>query len=277
MLFGDRPDGTRIPNLAPIRKVMAHVIPSSNGGAIYHEMILDLTKTLPWLKEMAQTQGREVTLFHLVLHAAATTLHRRPELHRFVAGSRLWQRRRCELSFAVKKRLSDDAKMTAVKVGFEPTDTLMDVVQRADGGIGIGRGEKETTSEKETALATRLPFFMLGWLIGFQKFLDRWNLLPASLIDPDPLYASAFLANLGSVGLDAPWHHLYDYGTVPIFLVVGKIHKRAFVTEDNQLEVRDAVVIRATFDERIADGLYCAKSLEITRGIIEDPAANAVL
>lgn len=256
---------------------MPHVIPTANGGAVYHELIVDLTRTLPWLKQASEAQGRTITLFHLVLYGVADTLHKRPEMHRFVSGSRLWQRRHCDLSFAVKKQLSDKGKMTPVKVRFEPQQRLLDVVQRTDERIGVGRGDKETTSEKETKLVTLLPFFVIGWLLTLQRWLDRWNLLPASMIEPDPLYASVFLANLGSVGLDAVWHHLYDYGNVPIFMVVGKIHKRTFITDDGQVEVRDAVVLRSTFDERIADGLYCAKSLDMLRAILEDPAQHCAL
>lgn len=274
MLFGDRPDGTRIPDLPPLRRIMPHVLATRAGASIYHEMVVDVSRTLPWLKETSARLGRELTLFQLVLYGAARTLHERPQLHRFVAGGRLWQRRHCDLSFAVKKRLEDSAGMTSVKVRFEAGDTLVGAADRVDKIISVGRGEKKTASEKEMSLVTLLPFFVISWLMGVQRFLDYWNLLPASMIDPDPLYASVFLANLGSVGLDAPWHHLYEYGTIPIFIVVGKIHKHAFITEDGRVEVRDAVVLRTTLDERVSDGLYCAKSLEILRGILEDPATH---
>ena len=80
------------------------------------------------------------------------------------------------------------------------------------------------------------------------------------MIDTDPLYTSAFVANLGSIGIDAAYHHLYEHGNCPLFVTIGQVR-------DGQL------TIRYTFDERVEDGLYCAKSLQVLAQRIEDPAA----
>ena len=69
------------------------------------------------------------------------------------------------------------------------------------------------TARSRASSACPAPLLRLA--VRAQRVLDGWNLLPAALIKDDPLYASAFIANLGSVGLDAAFHHLYDYGTMP--------------------------------------------------------------
>ena len=104
-----------------------------------------------------------------------------------------------------------------------------------------------------------------------QRLLDGWNLLPSAMIKPDPLYSSVFLANLGSIGLEAPFHHLYEYGTTPLFAVIGRIHKEQWIDDDGAVDVRDTVIIRWTFDERICDGLYCARSLDLMKGFLAAP------
>ena len=71
------------------------------------------------------------------------------------------------------------------------------------------------------------------------RLLDSLDLLPASLIDGDPLYANIFLANMGSIGMPAVWHHLYEYGTIPLFGAVGRVHKAPRVLADGTLAVRD--------------------------------------
>lgn len=271
MLWGDRPDGKRLRGLPPIRVLMPHLMPTRTGATVYHEQRVDLTRTLPWLTSYAERTGTHATLFHLLQFALVRVLVLRPDLHRFVIGGATYQRHKIELSFAVKKKLADGAPMTTVKVEFQPADTFADVVRKADAAIGQGRGAALLTSEKEMAVFAPLPSWLLGWLVALQRRLDAWNLLPAALTASDPLYASAFLANLGSVGLDAPFHHLFDWGTVPIFAVLGRIHQAAWVTEDGKVEVRPTAVLRYSYDERIADGLYCAKSLDIIRGILEAP------
>jgi hypothetical protein len=266
-----RPDGTPVDGLHPLRVLMPHVMPTRTGSTVFFDQTLDLSRTLPWLSEQ-QAQGRRVTFFHLVLAGLVRTLHERPQLHRFVVGRRIYQRKHVELSFAVKKALRDDAALTTVKVRFEPGDQLDDVVRRVDGAIAQGKGQSATASEREMAATAWLPGPVLALLLALQRGLDAWNLLPWPMIRSDPLYASAFLANLGSIGLDAPYHHLYEYGTVPIFAALGRIQKLPFVDGDGNLAVRDSVVVRWSLDERVADGLYCARSLELFRAFVEEPA-----
>ncbi|MBM4344049.1 MAG: 2-oxo acid dehydrogenase subunit E2 [Deltaproteobacteria bacterium] len=246
-------------------------MPLRNSAVVYHQQRLDLTHTLPWLAQRSAATGVRTTLFHLVQFGLVRTLVERPELHRFVAGGRIYQRTHLELAFAVKKRMDDKAPLTAVKVRFLATDGFADVVAKADGVITSGRGESLSPSEKEMKLATILPLWLLRAAIGLQRRLDAWNLLPAAATAHDPLYSSAFLANLGSIGLPAPFHHLFDWGTVPIFVVVGRAQKAPWVDDAGAIVVRDTCELRYSYDERVADGLYCAKSLEILRHMVERP------
>ena len=87
----------------------------------------------------------------------------------------------------------------------------------------------------------------------------------------DPLYSSAYVVNLGSVGLEAAYHHLYEYGNIPFFIVLGKVKKAPVVGDDGELSVREVVNIRYTFDERITDGFYTSTALERFREYIENP------
>jgi hypothetical protein len=70
------------------------------------------------------------------------------------------------------------------------------------------------------------------------------------------MYASIFVANLGSVGLEAAYHHLFEWGNCPIFAAIGRVREE--VTPQG---TRKVCTVRYTFDERIEDGLYCAHAL----------------
>jgi hypothetical protein len=95
--------------------------------------------------------------------------------------------------------------------------------------------------------------------------------LPYAFFRDDPLYASVFVANLGSIKLDAAYHHAYEYGNTSIFVTIGKLHEVPFVKPDGTLGVRKELTLRWTLDERIEDGLYCAKALERVRERVERP------
>jgi pyruvate/2-oxoglutarate dehydrogenase complex dihydrolipoamide acyltransferase (E2) component len=86
----------------------------------------------------------------------------------------------------------------------------------------------------------------------------------------DPMYASLFVANLGSVGLADAYHHLYEYGTVSVFGVMSFPRRTAFV-EDGEVVVKEGLPVRWTFDERVNDGFYAANSLRIAQEVLEDP------
>lgn len=272
-MFGlSRVEGERVKNETTLRKLMPYLMPRRNDSAVYFEQTIDVTNALAYLKER-KDQGAtpNLTFFHLVLAGMARAASKWPKMNRFVVGSKLYQRKHPVLSFAVKKRMDKDAGMTAVKEEFEETNTVFDVAQKIDKHIAVGRGEKLTSSEKEMVLVNYLPGFVIRFILWLQRFLDGANLLPSVMTKNDPLYTGIFIANLGSVGLHAPFHHLYEYGTAPLFAVIGKIYKAAMVNDEGQVVARDVVLIRYTFDERIADGFYCAQALQLFEQYMLNP------
>jgi len=273
-LFG-RPDGELVKDVSTLRRMMPFLMRSRNEAAVYFEQDIDVTHTLAFLDRINGEARREnqITFFHTMLAAYVRVLGERPRLNRFVVGKRLYQRTTIDLGFAVKKAYADDGGMTAVKVRFEADDTLERVAQRVDAQLLVGRGTAETSSEQEMRWLNHLPRSALAGAVSLQRALDHFNLLPAAMIDPDPLYSSMFLANLGSIGLDAAFHHLYEYGTTPIFVVIGQVKKTPVVREDGRIEARDLVLVRYTLDERIEDGYYCARSLERFKALLTRPEA----
>lgn len=263
-----RADGKLVEHLPPMRRILPHLMKTRNESVVYFEQIIDVSNTLAYV-ERAGEQGP--SLFQVMLCAAVRTLALRPRLNQFVVGRRVYRRNAIELSFVVKKGFSDDAAMTMVKVTFEPDDTLQSAARRVDEAIGVGRGDQPTASEREMGLVSRLPRFMIRFLVWGQRVLDYFNLLPASLIRPDPLYASAVLANLGSLGIDSAYHHLYEHGTASLFAVIGRVHKAPLVDEQGKVAVRDVVSVKFSLDERVADGFYCARALDLFRAFVEDP------
>jgi hypothetical protein len=269
-----RPDGTLLANEPPVRQIMPYMMPTRTESIVFHEARYDLSRTLPWLERYNASHERHATLFHLLLFAFARTLHQRIGLNRFVSGGHIYQRRGVQLSFAAKKQFRDDAPFVTVKLDFPPDETFEQCVERVLGGVSSARGGKKTSVDTELKLALMLPGFLLRGVMGFLRWLDRVNLLPGSMIASDPMYTSMFVANLGSIGIERAYHHLFEYGTCSLFGAVGKVEKIVFV-HDGQPVVRDGVSVCWTFDERINDGFYCASSLKIAQEIVEDPERHA--
>jgi len=143
-------------------------------------------------------------------------------------------------------------------------------VQQIYTELGAGRSDKQSYVDKELNTLLRVPGAALASLLAVQRAADALGLLPRSLIDRDPLYASAFIANLGSLKMDSGYHHLYEYGNIPIFLVIGQTKDEPAV-RDGTIVVQPTATLRYTFDERAEDGLYAQRALELLRARVEDP------
>ncbi len=266
-----RPDGVPVAGLPPLRRIMPLLMPTRGESVVWHEQLIDLTKTLPFIESWNDAHEAPLTLFQLVMFAIGRTFHERPGMNRFVSGGRLYQRNGVQLSFAAKKAFEDAAPIVTIKLDL-PEDTDLEAFSaRVRHSVAEGRTGPERAVDAEVRLATRLPVPMLSGLLWLLRKLDAWNLMPAAMIRPDPMYASAFLANLGSLGIDRTWHHLFEYGTVGLFAAVGVAGPGVVVGPSGQPEVKQLLSVRYTFDERVSDGFSAAKALDLVRRYVESP------
>jgi hypothetical protein len=267
-----RSDGDRVKGLSPERRFMPFMMPTRNESLVFHEQQYDIAKTRRWLRDFNRANPpQSATMFHLFLWASAQGLDRFPPMNRFVLGRRIYQRRGVQISFAAKKEFSATAPIVTVKKSFAPNEPFAPAVKDMADRIGEGRGSDQRRVDKELRLALMLPGLILRFVLWFLRKLDFFNLMPRSMIESDPMYASLFVANLGSVGLDNTFHHLYEYGTISIFAVMGTQKKALVVGRDGSPEVREVLQIRFTLDERIIDGMYAGESMQLVKKIMEDP------
>jgi len=273
MLFW-RSDGTRLRGLDPMRRMMPMLMPTRNEAIVYYEQIVDATAMTAYIDRWnarAGDGGAKLTPLHMVVASLGRVLKARPQLDRFVAGKRLWQRKQSTVAFAAKKEFADHAPLKTVKLPVVEGEALGDTLGRIRDAVGGSRTRDDRPVDKELSLLGKLPDFLLSPIIGAARFLDRWNMLPRALTKDDPLFSSVFVANLGSLGIDRAWHHLYEHGTVSLFCVIGSLRPRFVVGADGAPVVKPTLRLRFSLDERICDGYYAAQSLEILRADLEDP------
>jgi hypothetical protein len=268
-----RPDGDLVKDESPVRRMIPYVMRGRNESAVYHDELIDLFRIRPWMRAYNQAHTDDpVTLFHIFLYSIGRGFLARPGLNRFVSGGRIYQRRGTFLSFAAKKKFDDKSPLVTIKLEMLPDESFGDFVKRYKASLGEGRSDQERTIDKEVKLALYLPGPILSGVMSFMRWLDRMNLMPGAMIKTDPLYCTAFIANLGSVGLDRTTHHMYEYGTASLFGVMGPPKKIAAVEQPgDKIVVREVIEMRWAFDERLNAGFYCAMALKHFSRIIEDP------
>lgn len=274
MIPYDRHDARRIRQPYPLKAVMPYMLRGRNESAVYYEREFDLSPALEKVRSYGTgTDGAEddkKSMFALLLAAMVRTFALRPALNRYIHRRALYERNSIILSFIVKQRLSDDAPEGSAKVRFDREDGLEEVTRKVNRAIQVVR---ETggggAGEKIAAAAHAVPGGK-ALMFGLYRLLDQFNLAPGSWLEADPLYASAYVANLGSLGLDAPYHHLYEWGDSSIFIVLGKLEQKESGKASGATR-RHLMKIRLTVDERIADGLYFARSASLFARFLADP------
>lgn len=264
-----RHDGDLVRDATPMRRIMPYLMRGRNEAIVYNDTVFDIEQTRDWLKAYNRAHDTRATIFHLLSYALGQMLFVRPALNRFVSGGRIYQRRGVQLSFVVKKEMKDDGDSTTVKLEIVRNEPFASYAGRLAAAIHEAQSTVRAV-DKETALIMLLPGPAVRMLVGFARLLDHWNLFPRFMTASDPMYASIFLANLGSVGVSDAYHHLFEYGTVSMFGAVSAPRRTTFIDGDGVV-VKAGLAVRWSFDERINDAFYAAKALDVVRRIVETP------
>jgi hypothetical protein len=253
------------------RRFMPALMPSRNGSVVYFDQRLRVEETERFIAAIRDAEpDLHPTLFHVVLWALARMFDRHPRINRFVAGGRLYQRDAITIAFTVKSELTDEGTLLEVKHRFDPEQPFVDLVRDLQAAVASTRGGAQGLADRELGLFLRLPPPLRRGVVRLASGANAMNLLPGAFIEGDPFFASAFVTNLGSVGLDAAFHHLYEYGTIPIFGALGKVHETVEV-EDGRPVVARTASMKFTYDERVEDGLYAAGAIADFQAMVEHP------
>lgn len=271
MLFWDRIDAKRCSDMTDFKAIMPYVMRSRNESAVFFSRDLDVENAIRHVKEKNSACGdSRYSLFSLVLAAGVRTFALKPRLNRFVHRRGVYAHNRISFSFIVKKRLTEEASESNAKIYFEPSDTLETVTGRFNAAVERARGDELGPDDREIRAAHGFPGGKALASGGF-RLLDRFNMAPAGMIDNDPLFTSAYFANLGSIGLETPYHHLYEWGSASVFVVLGRMFQKEAPHSGKPAVLRHFINMKVTVDERIADGIYFAHSAALFSRLLLHP------
>jgi hypothetical protein len=264
-----RPDGTLVKKLPPFRRMMHYIMPGRNESVVYFDKVVRAEKLEAYLEEAKDAFQANPT--HAIVGAALGAFAENPRMNQFVVGRRMYARKGIWITFSMKRQKGNrKAYLSAVKIDLREGETFRELVGRINAGIETERSGEKTAADKEFDILNFLPRPLLRVAVGVVRTLDDYGLLPGWFIEGDGMYTSMFVANLGSVGMGPGYHHLYEYGTCPLFLMVGKVEERVIV-EDGEPTVARVLPLRFSYDERISDGLDANYGIEAIARRLEDP------
>jgi len=268
--FTDRREGRRIRTLPPMSYVIPYIMKERNDAQNEFDEVIDITNIENYLKQKHEEGYTDMTLLHVILAAYVRVVAERPGINRFTAGQRIYARNNIECVMTIKKELSLESPDTCIKVIFDPRDNIYNVYKKFQKTAQAAM--ESTTSFDDTArILTKLPRFLMRWTIAFLKWLDYHGWLPKALLDVSPFHGSMIITSMGSLGIPAIYHHLYDFGTLPVFLSYGSVFYADAFKKDGTRERHRFVTFKAVTDERICDGYYYASAFKRIKKYLKHP------
>ena len=271
--MGDRFDATLVRDIDALHWFMPYLYPNRADNEAFIREEFDLTNLEAFLEKKNEglDKAHRYTIFHAVCAAIVKTFTLRPQMNRFIKGCRLYQRDDLSLGFVVKKQFRDNAAEGLAFIKFPPETTVDSLHERIMQEIFECRSDKLDNSTKGMEMFTHLPRWLMRIVMWGLHRLDFYGKVPYDLIKADPNYASVFLTNLGSIKLNAAYHHLSNWGTTSVFVIIGEKGRKPVFHEDGTFEMRDMLSVGITLDERIADGYYYAQTVRLVKKLIECP------
>ena len=276
--FGDRKDAWLLRNQDGLHILMPFMYPKKCDNEAFIREQIDLTAINKYLeKKNSSNQHPEFPykVFHVIVAAFAKTVYHRPKMNQFVRGQRLWERKEFSEAFMVKRQFTDSAKegiafLTFPQQGehYIPIEFVHEKLFKIIYPLKQGKGDSISNT---IDILTKFPHWVVRLFMAFISWLDFHGRVPASLMKGDPSYSTVFLSNLGSIKLNAGYHHLSERGSNSIFVTVGEYHPAPFYDEKGNVEMRQVLDIGITLDERIADGYYYSKTIKLLKYLLSNP------
>ena len=271
--FGDRKEGRLLRSLVPFYRFIPYIMVKKNDACNYYADSIEISDIDRWLREKRVAGYKGMGLLHVFVAAYVRTLAEYPGLNRFIGGQKIYARNNIEVVMAVKRSLTLDALETTIKTVLEPTDTIFDVYRKLNEKIDeIKADTGDNNTEQVAGALIKAPGLLLKFGIWLLNLLDYFGLLPMSLLNASPFHGSMIITDLGSLGVQPIYHHLYNFGNLPVFLAFGAKYRKVELDRNGQAVERKYIDYKAVIDERTVDGLYYAAALKYLRYCLANPA-----
>ena len=269
--FGDRKEGRRLRTITPLMAFTPFIMIDRNDSCNQFAGAVEISETDRWLRAKRAEGYKGLGMVHLFIAAYIRVLCHLPGLNRFVSGQRVYARNTITINMMVKRGITVDSEETCAKVDFELTDTIYDVYRKMNDAVEEIRSSDDSGTEKAARILMATPRLLLKLAVKLIKLADYFDWLPMSLLRVSPFHGSMIITDLGSLGIGPIYHHIYNFGNLPVFLSFGARRRAIEPDRTGHLVERRYVDLCAVLDERICDGFYYATAFKYIKYFIRNP------
>ena len=263
-------EGRRVRTLDPMHYVGIYLMDDRTGATNYFTGTIDIGIAEEYIKKKRESGMKEFSIMHVFLAAFVRMYSQHPEMNRFIRGHRIYARNNIEIAMTIKKEMKLNADDTVIKLVYEPDATADQVYEVTQKVIADALAENDDFDGIVKHL-NKLPRFIMRFIACILKKLDYYGIMPKDLVKVSPFHGSMVITSLASLGIPPVYHHLYDFGNIPIFFAFGKRYNKYEVLKDGGSEKHTYTDYRITCDERIADGHAYSIALRYFNSIIRKP------
>ena len=269
-MFGHRSDGKKIKKLTPIFKIMPCVMLDRADSQVYFKQDIALKYLDEYIDRKAK-EGIRLSYMNIIYAAIVRIIGERPRLNRFAMNGALYQRDKIYVSLVIKKSLTYDGVETTLKLKFNGDENIFEIKEKLDATIEKNKDvEAANKTDKLVSILSAIPSGLIRAIVKFLMFLDKHGVMPKKIIEASPFHTSVFLTNVGSLGIDSIYHHIYNFGTTSMFFSMGK-KKKSYIYEDEEFKEEKCITLAFVGDERICDGYYYASSFKLLSKYLKKP------
>ena len=269
--LGDRYDGWRVRKVDTVFRVIPYFLRTRMDSQNFFEEKLQIDHLEAFIKKH-KDEMPDLSIMHIVIAALVRLFSQRPNLNRFVMWNKIFSRNHLNISIAVKRSLTDEGEETLIKPFFMPADTLGDVVTKIRTELDANQkvGQKND-SDAIAGLIGKLPDFLLRFAVFSLLWMDKVGIMPKIINKVSPWHCSIFLTNIGSIGVESIYLHLYEFGTCSIFVAMGRKTRENVIDTTGNIETQKSIILKFVLDERVCDGFYYASSMRMLNKILANP------
>ncbi len=272
--WGDRKDGRRVRTLAPMAQLTSYFQVERNTRTNMFEESFEITHVERYIRQKRREGMTDFGITHVLLAAYCRAVAKYPQINRFVAGQKVYSRGHdLQYCMVVKKDMTVDSPDTSIKVHLTPYDTAADVYRKLNAAVEDVKKSQELDSSLDSLMMalTMIPSVFMKFTVWLLKLLDYFGMLPRFLLELSPFHGSLFFTSMGSLGIPPIYHHLYDFGNLPVFGAFGCKRKTLELQEDGSVVQRKYVDVKFCLDECICDGFYYATFFKHYRRLLRNP------
>ena len=272
--WGDRIDGRRVRTLSPMAQITSYFQVERNSCSNLFEESFEISHVERYIRQKRREGYTDFGITHVLLAAYVRGVAKYPQLNRFISGQKVYSRGEdIQYCMVVKKDMTVESPDTSIKVHLTPRDTAIEVYEKLNAAVEEVKKTQELDSSLDNLIMyfTLIPSVIMKFTVWLLKLLDYFSLLPKFLLELSPFHGSLFFTSMGSLGIRPIYHHLYDFGNLPLFGAFGLKRKAYEVQEDGSVVQRKYIDIKFVMDERICDGFYYATFFKYYRRLIAHP------